>query len=184
MFNKYISVIYLFYVRPLVKWFLFKFTRLHELQRICYGSPAGSARNKGVERSLELSRIGQIQNLVKFLNGIAVADLDENSIRPQIVERAVGTIMSVKKINPRHHPDFSKLFATSVEQIWGYKRLYHIVEEMRTQLYDCDNMDHEKKLYELWNLLMPNVELEGRITKQWQDIGFQVSFFSKFFKNK
>lgn len=32
---------------------------------------------------------------------------------------------------------------------------------------------NEKKLLEVWNLLMPNEPLESRMTTQWQRIGFQ-----------
>lgn len=35
-------------------------------------------------------------------------------------------------------------------------------------------MQHLNYLYrQLWDLLMPTVKLESRITKQWGDIGFQ-----------
>ena len=38
----------LWYLRPLVKWFLRQTTRLCELQRICYGEPTGAPRTLAV----------------------------------------------------------------------------------------------------------------------------------------
>lgn len=48
-----------------------------------------------------------------------------------------------------------------------------IVEDLRLEAYDPENVLHERKLMALWNTLMPDIPLESRITKQWQDIGFQ-----------
>lgn len=49
----------------------------------------------------------------------------------------------------------------------------YIIENLRITQYDSDDLLHEKKLLDLWNLLMPDNQLENRITKQWQTIGFQ-----------
>lgn len=174
MFEKFISLFYLLYIRPLYKWFLYKFTRLHELQRICYGAPYGSARTKGVEKSLELSRSDHIKSLITRLDELILYPIDDEQMSMEIVRPFVNTVLQVKRINPNIHPDFPQLIATPIEQIWSYKRLYNVVEELRTTPYNCDDLRHEEKLLELWMLLMPNVKLESRISKQWQDIGFQV----------
>ncbi|KAJ8782392.1 hypothetical protein J1605_010100 [Eschrichtius robustus] len=58
-------------------------------------------------------------------------------------------------------------------QISGYKQLYLDVESVRKKPYDSDNLQHEKLLLKLWNLLMPTKKLKARISKQWADIGFQ-----------
>lgn len=63
--------------------------------------------------------------------------------------------------------------AQCVEQIWGYKRMLTEIEDLRTTLYCNENSEHERKLLALWNALMPDMKLESRITKQWQEIGFQ-----------
>lgn len=47
------------------------------------------------------------------------------------------------------------------------------VENLRKTTYDADDLNHERKLYDLWDNLMPHEKLESRVTKQWQDIGFQ-----------
>lgn len=41
--------------------------------------------------------------------------------------------------------------------------------------YDSENKAHESKLMELWQSLMVDTPLEGRITGQWGQIGFQGS---------
>ncbi|GAB0090679.1 ELMO domain-containing protein [Sergentomyia squamirostris] len=162
-----------FYVRPFIKWFLHQFTKLCELQRICYGEPTGCRRAKNIEQSLELSRRPAIKELVRVLDDIVKNELTDEEFFVDVTERALETILKVKKIKARIHPRFPAAFEMCVEQIWGYKRLYYEVERLRTTPYDCDNIEHEVKLKELWNLLMPDVKLEARVTKQWQDIGFQ-----------
>lgn len=174
MFDNLLSVAFYCYFRPVIKWFLFKLTRLHELQRICYGAPEGAARTSKVEKSLELSRTPEIKCLILNLNELILSTCDENYIRTEIIDVTVRTVLQVKKIKPKVHPDFPRLFGTCVGQIYGYRRLYDIVEDLRVTSYDYENAQHEEKLLQLWQLLMPNVPLEGRISKQWQDIGFQV----------
>lgn len=179
MFYNLTNIIYL-YLRPFIKWFLHRFTRLSELQRICYGHPEGAPRTKGIERSLNLSHTPSIIYMIKNLNNVVQDDLSERTFRERVVYSAVENVVSCKKIDTKIHPDFGPLFRCCVEQIWGYKRLFHTVEIIRTTSYDSENLMHEEKLLELWNLLMPTDRLEQRITKQWQHIGFQVNFFFAF----
>nr|CAD7455539.1 unnamed protein product [Timema tahoe] len=73
----------------------------------------------------------------------------------------------------RIHPQFVQSFGKCVEHIWGYRQLVHEVERLRTIQYDADDSSHEDKLLKLWGLLMPDVHLKSRVTKQWQEIGFQ-----------
>ncbi|XP_037924732.1 ELMO domain-containing protein 2 [Hermetia illucens] len=170
LFKNFLTYLY-FYFRPFIKWFLRRFTRLCELQRICYGSPAGAARTRQVEMSLQLSRRREIREMMNILDN-EVEHCSEYELR-ELVKKMVMTVMMAKKIKPRNHPDFARLFGECVEQIWGYRRLICIVEAIRTDQYDPDNLNNEKKLFQLWSLLMPDDRLESRITKQWQDIGFQ-----------
>lgn len=177
MFYNLTNIIYL-YLRPFIKWFLHRFTRLSELQRICYGHPEGTPRTKGVEMSLNLSRTPSIIYMIKNLNNVVQDDLSERTFRERVVYSAVENVVTCKKIDTKIHPDFGPLFRCCVEQIWGYKRLFHTVEMIRITSFDSDNWSHEEKLLELWNLLMPTDRLEQRITKQWQHIGFQVKWFA------
>lgn len=87
-------------------------------------------------------------------------------------------------------------------QINGYNNLFEAVEELRKEVFDSENEEHENMLLkvmdlqsdiipdydlsfssdcfvcllallQLWDLLMPSEKLESRITKQWGNIGFQ-----------
>uniref|UniRef100_A0A0M3IXL1 ELMO domain-containing protein n=1 Tax=Ascaris lumbricoides TaxID=6252 RepID=A0A0M3IXL1_ASCLU len=65
-----------------------------------------------------------------------------------------------------------------MSQIRGYRELCALVEARRLEKYDVENVTHEKRLLRLWDILMPEEKLTGRVTKQWQKIGFQVKCFS------
>ncbi|XP_065354211.1 ELMO domain-containing protein 2 [Calliphora vicina] len=159
------------YIRPFIKWFLHTFTRLCELQRICYGAQAGASRTKQVERSLLLSKKLEIKQMLRELDEAAEHCIEEELRR--FPSQAIAVVQRVKHIKSRIHPDFSALFGACVLQIWSYKHLMHEVERLRSEPYDSDNLDHEQKLLELWKNLMPEQPLDGRISKQWQEIGFQ-----------
>lgn len=126
-----------------------------------------------MERSLNLSKKSQIKHLVYCLNDLTSHSLPESQIQTDIVTRAINTVLLAKKINPKYHPGFPKSFGRCVEAIYGYKRLLSIVEDLRVEQYDSENESHEQKLIALWTHLKPEVKLDSRITKQWQDIGFQ-----------
>ncbi|KAL7746776.1 hypothetical protein RI367_007822 [Sorochytrium milnesiophthora] len=54
----------------------------------------------------------------------------------------------------------------------SYKLVYELNSRAATK-FDTTNKHHEKKLLELWDMLMPDEPLEARFTAQWQKIGFQ-----------
>ncbi|XP_055644862.1 ELMO domain-containing protein 2 [Toxorhynchites rutilus septentrionalis] len=172
MILKVINFFY-FLTRPLLKWFLHRFTNLCELQRICYGCPPGALRTRKVQLSLELSRRPRIKQMVMILDQLVSHDVEESFLREEVHTRAVGTVLQVKKINPKVHIEFPRTFGTCAEKIWGFKRLFYLVEQLRSDQYDCENADHERKLLSLWTLLMGPDKLEARVSNQWQDIGFQ-----------
>lgn len=167
-----VSLLYA-YARPFIKWFLRHFTRLCELQRICYGCESGAKRKKCVEESLSLSRQQPIKELIDQLNESITSKVTIDEFHDQIVPHAVSTILKVKKVKRKIHPDFGPSLGVCIESIWSYRRLCADVEDIRKTPFDCDNVDHENKLLKLWRLLMPEQPLEDRISKQWQDIGFQ-----------
>lgn len=173
LWNKVFTYLF-FTARPILKWFLHRFTCLCELQRICYGVPSGSKRAKAIENSLGWSRNEAIKSLIQSLDEVVANEMTNEEFTGEVTERAVETVMRVKRIKRKANPDFAGLFETCVEQIWGYRRLIHVVEERRRIQFQSDDAQDERKLLELWNILMPDTPLEGRITKQWQDIGFQV----------
>ncbi|KAK0078287.1 hypothetical protein PV325_002728 [Microctonus aethiopoides] len=161
------------YFRPLIKWFLHQTTQMCELQRICYGEPSGASRTLLVENSLRQSRNFDIKNLVTNLDNIANKRGITIRSERKILEDAIRTVLLTKKINPIAHPDFAKSFGKCVELIWGYHQLVIECEDLRKTIYNSDDPNHELLLLKLWNLLKSDEPLESRVTKQWQDIGFQ-----------
>jgi hypothetical protein len=157
------------YFRPLIKWFLRKTTHLCELQRICYGDRVGAPRTLNFEYSLRQSKNVDIQRLIFTLEKVQ----KERISRRDYVHFSVFTVLNVKKISYKIHPQFVPSFSRCIEQLHGYETLRRDVELLRTELYDAKNPKHEEKLLKLWSALMPDIELTSRVTKQWQDIGFQ-----------
>lgn len=179
MFNQLISIVY-FYLRPVLKWFLHKCTKLCEIQRICYGKPDGAPRINAVERSLRLTRTTALQDMTRFLDAkVEIENIPDELFSEEIVQHAVYILMRAKRIKPSIHPDFATLFGRCSEMIWGYRQLYWLAEAERCTPYDSSNLSHEKRLYELWDLLMPDERLDRRITKRWQEIGFQVYLYCR-----
>lgn len=172
MFKPIWSIFY-WYLRPLIKWFLRQTTQMCELQRICYGEPSGASRALAVEQSLRLSKDPNIRTLVAYLDDIAEQRGINTGSERAILEEAIRTVLSTKKINPLAHPEFAKLFGKCVELIWGYRQLCSECEQLRKTAYDCENHEHEQTLLKLWDLLIPNEPLVSRVSKQWQVIGFQ-----------
>lgn len=162
------------YLRPFIKWFLRKTTRLCELQRICYGSKIGAARNIGVEKSLMLSRTREVREVISYLDAVILEKRFVTCNLEGVLDPAINIILKVKKINPKVHKPFIESIRRCLEQIWSYKQLVNDVEDMRKIQFDSENAEHERKLLHLWSLLMGR-PIENRISKQWQDIGFQVS---------
>ncbi|CAH4035531.1 ELMO domain-containing protein 2 [Pieris brassicae] len=166
------SVIH-WYIRPFVKWILRKTTRLCELQRICYGDKPGAQRTCNVENSLKLSHTRDVIEVITFLDAVVL----EKRFIPQnfddVLYPSINIILRAKQINTKLHPKFVPAFRKCLQQIWSYRQLIDDIEELRCTQYDSKNSDHEEKLLKLWSLLQPNELLEDRITKQWQNIGFQ-----------
>ncbi|CAD5234285.1 unnamed protein product [Bursaphelenchus xylophilus] len=72
-----------------------------------------------------------------------------------------------------YRADLAKKLSNSLKILKGYKKLISEVEERRSELYDPENEEHERKLLRLWRLLKPDEELTARKSKQWQEVGFQ-----------
>ncbi|XP_075971671.1 ELMO domain-containing protein 2 [Anticarsia gemmatalis] len=161
------------YLRPFIKWFLRKTTRLCELQRICYGDRVGAERTCNVEKSLALSRTRDVKEVVAYLDDIVLRKQFVPRNFREIIDPSIAIIVRVKKVNPKLHAPFIVSFRRSLEQIWSYKSLVNEVEELRRSQFDSNNDEHEEKLLKLWALLVPDTPLEARVTKQWQHIGFQ-----------
>lgn len=160
------------YLRPFVKWFLHKTTRLCELQRICYGS-VGAERSCRIETSLARSRNEDIQNLMKHLYSLAEEGKFHGLHADKLVHCAVSGIVTIKRIKLNLHKQFYDSLASSLHQILGYRQLKYEVEKTRQIPYASEIVAHEEKLLKLWLLLVPEQQLTTRISKQWGMIGFQ-----------
>lgn len=163
------SAVY-WYVRKIMKWFLRKTTKLCELQRICYTQPVGAPRTLNVERSLRNSTRPQICGLLTVLDARA-CQRTFYSGRTILLPNAVSTIARVKRIDKCEFQ--IKSLKQCVDSIWSYMQLVEEIKHNSDIKYDCTNYIHEKCLLHLWDELKPNDQLENRVTKQWQDIGFQ-----------
>ncbi|KAM9818593.1 ELMO domain-containing protein 2 [Syngnathus typhle] len=151
--------LYSTYLRYWLKWLIRQATGTCELQRICSGYGPGAARTLNTEYSLKSSKSKLLRS--------AVESSEEH------FGKHVEQIMMEKKIKTQINPLFKESLHTSLLQITGYKRLYGTVEEVRKEVFSPENPQHEDMLIKLWELLMPSVALESRVTKQWGDIGFQ-----------
>ncbi|MGH0128470.1 UNVERIFIED_CONTAM: hypothetical protein FKN15_034928 [Acipenser sinensis] len=151
--------LYTSFLRFWLKWFIRQITGKCELQRICDGYSQGATRTMKTEYSLESSKSQILRNAV---------NAEECAL-----EKHVKDIIKIKKINTEKDTQFKLSLQVCLLQISGYKKLFIDVENVRKQTFDSENKEHENKLLKLWSLLMPQVKLESRITKQWGDIGFQ-----------
>ncbi|XP_061888757.1 ELMO domain-containing protein 2 [Entelurus aequoreus] len=151
--------VYTSYLRYWLKWLIRQATGTCELQRICSGYKPGATRTTKTEYSLESSKS-------KLLRGALECS-------QETLEQCVDQIMKEKRVKVQINPLFKESLHTSLLQITGYKSLYMSVEDTRKEVFCSDSQQHEAMLLKLWELLMPNVELESRVTKQWGDIGFQ-----------
>ncbi|KAI9106263.1 ELMO/CED-12 family-domain-containing protein [Phlyctochytrium arcticum] len=52
-------------------------------------------------------------------------------------------------------------------------KLVHVLNVRAANKFDPTNRSHERKLRELWDMMMPNEKLTSRYTDQWVKIGFQ-----------
>ncbi|XP_022326725.1 ELMO domain-containing protein 2-like [Crassostrea virginica] len=144
---------------PMWKWILRRATGKCELLRITYEEPKGAKRSLRIERSLKLSNVPYLHQLSKE------EDVD--------ILVAADEVMKIKQIVPEVHMKFKGDFQDCLCQICGYKRLKREVEMMRKTFYSHENPEHEEKLMQLWDILMPSEKLESRKSKQWSTIGFQ-----------
>lgn len=159
MLANILQYVYTSFLRYWLKWFLRQATGRCELQRICSGYKTGGTRTTKAEYSLQSSKNKVLRNAL----GANREDL------PQCVDH----IMQEKSIVPQKDPLFKDSLHICLLQITGYNQLYVAVEDLRKEVFSSDNPEHEAMLLKLWDMLMPTVKLESRITKQWGDIGFQ-----------
>ncbi|XP_032394668.1 ELMO domain-containing protein 2 [Etheostoma spectabile] len=151
--------VYTSFLRYWLKWFIRQATGKCELQRICSNYKPGATRTTKAEYSLLSSK-----------NKVLREALGTNKVE---LEQCVDQIMKEKNIKPQKDPLFKESLHICLLQITGNSSLYISVEDLRKEVFNSENQEHEAMLLKLWDLLMPTVKLESRITKQWGDIGFQ-----------
>lgn len=159
MFGYIWQYFYSSFLRFWLKWFLRHVTGKCELQRICAGCKHGALRTTQIEYSLKSSKNKVLQESV--------------NVKEDDVWHCVAQIMRHKNISEQKDPTFKVNLQQCLMQISGYNTLFDAVEDLRKEVFDSENEDHEKMLLKLWELLMPSEKLESRITKQWGNIGFQ-----------
>ncbi|XP_056319457.1 ELMO domain-containing protein 2 isoform X1 [Danio aesculapii] len=142
-----------------LKWFLRLVTGRCELQRICARCKAGALRTSQIEYSLKSSKSKVLQTAL--------------SLKQNELDDRLAQIIQEKRIKEQKDPTFKVNLRQCLLQINGYNELFQEVEELRKEVFDSENEQHENMLLKLWDLLMPSVKLESRITKQWGNIGFQ-----------
>ena len=102
-----------------------------------------------------------------------MAKANRGTLRPKAKKSALNMrhwiLYDIVCLNYR----FVQSFRSCIDQIWGYRRLNNLIEELRSTPYDRSNSEHEAKLLSLWRGLRPDIALEQRKCKQWKEIGFQ-----------
>eukprot|EP00731_Ephydatia_muelleri_P017993 Em0011g33a len=136
------------------KWLVHAFTGTCELYRIAYSKLSLEKRTLQIEQSLRQSKY-------KELNDIYNGAYD--------LEQSLAIVKRVKKLPD----DCDERILPSLSRIVSLAALKKELEAMRSEAYSEDNTEHKSTLLQLWDLLMPSAPLEARITKEWQQIGFQ-----------
>eukprot|EP00669_Euglena_mutabilis_P009849 TRINITY_DN4663_c0_g1_i1.p1 TRINITY_DN4663_c0_g1~~TRINITY_DN4663_c0_g1_i1.p1 ORF type:complete len:350 (+),score=79.52 TRINITY_DN4663_c0_g1_i1:147-1052(+) len=60
-----------------------------------------------------------------------------------------------------------------VNQMRNARVARQALERLRATAYDASNPGHEQLLVKLWAKTFPSIRLDGRISEQWKDLGFQ-----------
>ncbi|CEG73993.1 hypothetical protein RMATCC62417_09270 [Rhizopus microsporus] len=85
------------------------------------------------------------------------------------IDSIKGSITQKKRVPVDLHVNL----LNALQVIYASNQLLNSINDSISTKYDSNNKEHEDKLLQLWNKLMPNKSLQSRITKQWIDIGFQ-----------
>uniref|UniRef100_A0A3B4TSY6 ELMO/CED-12 domain containing 2 n=1 Tax=Seriola dumerili TaxID=41447 RepID=A0A3B4TSY6_SERDU len=159
MFGYIWQYVYTSFLRYWLKWLVRQVTGKCELQRICSGYKQGATRT---------TKAGELNQPKSGLLLLPTLETSKDKL-----EQRVDQIMKEKNVKPQKDPLFKESLHVCLLQITGYSSLYITVEDLRKEVFSSENAEHEAMLLKLWDLLMPTVKLESRITKQWGDIGFQ-----------
>ena len=81
--------------------------------------------------------------------------------------------MLIDAKSPIQHPLVPTLLYQTLLCEHATFRVLHELDHRAMTKYDPNQKSHEKRLLELWTLLMPDVPLLHRHSKQWERLGFQ-----------
>ncbi|KAI9159535.1 hypothetical protein H9P43_008875 [Blastocladiella emersonii ATCC 22665] len=127
--------------------------------------------------------IAEIDQSILFSNQLAIERRSLESKECGLEE--VTQMIMLKKRFPGNanletasllHPDLSPEARVLYAAVSVIHESHRVIAEINARVatkYDATNKAHERKLLELWSLLMPGIALESRLTSQWGDIGFQ-----------
>ncbi|KAI8394036.1 ELMO/CED-12 family-domain-containing protein [Radiomyces spectabilis] len=91
------------------------------------------------------------------------------------LDQVLSAILSKKQFphqaSPKSAP--AQVLRACLLRIAKTYQLAHEINERTQVKYDSTNPLHEQKLLKLWEALMPDTQLEARLTQQWGEIGFQ-----------
>lgn len=133
-----------------------------ELERICTGNKSSHEIITKLAKSFKDS-----SQLCHLKLPKEISDFDSDTF--------VDSIIAIKRISPDAQ---NKTVAHIYQWVEREKEIQGMLQDLTkraSEAYASTNERHENTLERLWNLLRPNKKRTGRITKEWQDIGFQGS---------
>ncbi|KAI9483034.1 MAG: ELMO/CED-12 family-domain-containing protein [Benjaminiella poitrasii] len=161
-------------------------TQTTEIYRLC-NSIIVTSTQLAMEGTEEKERLTEIEDAIRVPRDIIVRidtsvryskelvrerqDLTQPSCSVQDVLKRIMIKKQFSSTN-RKSPA-ARVLEYSLERIYESNQLLNDIERQVNTKYDTTNKEHEEKLLQLWRCLMPDTELESRVSKQWTDIGFQ-----------
>jgi hypothetical protein len=159
--NKVYQTPFLLCIYKLYKYALHYITQTSELYRLCHAASLATTIDMTTVPAFTVHRIEQ--------------SIVHSSQLLQEKQR-LGSSHTLEDILQKKFPPFAlkspaaSILGSSLNRIVATRQLAQSVREKVDTKYDSDNKEHEDKLYELWNCMMPDTKLEARLSKQWVDV--------------
>lgn len=139
------------------KWILHQITGKCEIERIC---TLGNKKSYEINNLLALSFRESLQ--LKHLKLPRQAtNFDEFFF--------IESVKSIKAISKKTTVSLHLWLTQEMELV----DLLATLSKLANESYSSQNSQHESLLEQLWQALKPGIHRSGRITKEWQQIGFQ-----------
>ncbi len=146
-----------------------------EIERCCVIKSSGST----LSPSALLTLLSSIKASKAIPEVLKLQLLSVSSVSAPLsvdLDSLFSRLVAEKKIS-RNTSFFSNSFKPKMLKFLQVMRslndLKAYMKTQATQCYDEANPDHERMLVKLWCVLRPEVRLSNRISKDWQEIGFQ-----------